>query len=327
MQLPEAVREKLEELAEGIPLTQLRAAAQRLSDAYRAAAPSSAFDSEAARIAYLLVRLPATYTACAAAFKHCAELMTDFAPESLLDLGSGPGPAIIAAHEQFPSLHTVTAIERDRELANFGDQIIPRGDLVVRRVEQDLVATELPPADVVVASYALGELSPNHRAVIVERAWRAAKRLLVVVEPGTPEGYACTLSVRSQLLAAGAQIVAPCPHAERCPMQGTRDWCHFAARVERTSLHRQLKGGELGHEDEKYSYVSFVKTGIGLPKARIVRHPQQLRGHIKLQLCVDGERIRQEVVTRSQKGLYRAARRAKWGDVWPPPILNHDDGE
>jgi ribosomal protein RSM22 (predicted rRNA methylase) len=325
MQLPEDIRAKLEQFAERVPLPQLRAAADRLSGAYRSDAPQSVFDSEAARIAYLLVRMPATYAACAMVFRYCAELMPEFAPESLLDLGSGPGTAIIAARAQFPSLRTAITIERDRELAKLGGEIIS-SDLSVRRLGNDLVATELPETDMVVASYALGELSSTHRAEVVERAWKATRHLFVAVEPGTPEGYARVLSVRAQLLAAGAQIVAPCPHAERCPMKGTRDWCHFAARLERTSLHRQVKGGELGHEDEKYSYVSFVKQRVSLPTARIVRHPQQRGGHIQLQLCIDEEGIREEMVTRSQKKLYKGARRAKWGDVWPP-TYTESDGE
>jgi len=107
-------------------------------------------------------------------------------------------------------------------------------------------------------------------------------------------------------------------------MQGTKDWCHFAARLERSSLHRQLKRGELGHEDEKFSYVAFTREPVKRPPARIVRHPWQGSGFVKFELCVDDEAIRTETVTRSAKEQHRLARKARWGDAWPP-ILNDDE--
>ena len=38
-------------------------------------------------------------------------------------------------------------------------------------------------------------------------------------------------------------------------MQGGANWCHFAVRLARTSLHRDVKGARLGYEDEKYSFL------------------------------------------------------------------------
>ena len=63
-------------------------------------------------------------------------------------------------------------------------------------------------------------------------------------------------------------------------MAGTRDWCHFAARVNRSALHRRLKEGQLGYEDEKYSYVAAAATGhLARPASgRIVRHPVFRKG-------------------------------------------------
>jgi ribosomal protein RSM22 (predicted rRNA methylase) len=322
MQLPAAVRERIEAWSENIPLADLRRAAERLSATYKDGEFAGVFDSPAARLAYVHVRLPATFAVCALALAYCADALPGFTPQSLLDLGSGPGSAILAAQRQFPSVRNTVALERDAELARLASEFV--GNFVDHR-PSDIRTAAFPKSDLVIASYCLGEIAAKDRLDVIDRAWGATTGLLLVLEPGTPDGYARILAIRDHLLAARAQMVAPCPHAQRCPMQGTHDWCHFAARVERTSLHRQLKSGSLGHEDEKFSYVAFAREAARLPASRIVRHPQQHGGHIKLQLCVDGEQIREMVVTRSQKQDYRAARRVRWGDAWPP--YTEDDAD
>jgi ribosomal protein RSM22 (predicted rRNA methylase) len=96
------------------------------------------------------------------------------------------------------------------------------------------------------------------------------------------------------------------------------DWCHFAERLERSRLHRALKGGELSYEDEQYSYVAASRRTADLPGARILRHPQQRKGLVSLQLCTaSGEAIELKV-SKSQGVPYKQARRARWGDAWPP---------
>ena len=93
------------------------------------------------------------------------------------------------------------------------------------------------------------------------------------------------------------------------------DWCHFAQRLERTSLHRSLKSGELGYEDEKFSYMVAAHQEVARVPARIIRHPLIGKGHIKLELCTPAG-IVSETVTRSDKENFRLARHAKWGDAW-----------
>ena len=98
-------------------------------------------------------------------------------------------------------------------------------------------------------------------------------------------------------------------------MAAAGDWCHFDQRLERTSLHRQIKSGALGHEDEKFSYVVFSRKPFAAATARIVRHPRKHTGHIQLTLCTL-QGLLDRTIGKSQKEPYRLARKAAWGDPW-----------
>ena len=115
-------------------------------------------------------------------------------------------------------------------------------------------------------------------------------------------------------------MAAPCPHALACPMVGG-DWCHFAARLERTALHRKLKGGSLGYEDEKFSYVAFSKEVVELPPSRILSEPARHSGHVSLKLCTKAEGLQQPIISKKQGELYKQSRKAAWGDPFPDKVI------
>ena len=102
------------------------------------------------------------------------------------------------------------------------------------------------PHDLVVAGYLLAELDAGARRQVVEDAWQAATGAVAIIEPGSAAGYQRMLDARERLIALGARIVAPCPHAAACPLPAG-DWCHFGVRLNRTSLQRRLKGGAFWH--------------------------------------------------------------------------------
>lgn len=339
MQLPAELAEAIESLAAEHDFKQLRAAAERISEAYRAGAGGRALASEAERAAYLAVRFPATYAAVSAVLEELQARAPQFAPRTMLDLGAGPGTATYAADALFPSLKDVMLVDQDSGFLTLARELC---NIPAHRdcFQADLRKASLPVAELAVAAYSLGELSPTDAAQVIERAWKQVQ-VMCVIEPGTPRGYADVIRARDQLIAAGGHLVAPCPHERACPMvfqsvpsakadsshqhradaalkgrSSTNDWCHFAARVERTSLHRKLKAGELGWEDEKFSYIIFAKDpGSGRAQARIVRHPQTGKGHMKLESC-GPEGLALVTISKKQGEVYRRARRAKWGDSW-----------
>jgi ribosomal protein RSM22 (predicted rRNA methylase) len=143
--------------------------------------------------------------------------------------------------------------------------------------------------------------------------WQAAQLALVAIEPGTPRGFATILGVRDELLRAGAHMVAPCPAGTPCPMTHP-DWCHFAARVERSSLHRRIKEADLGYEDEKFSYVALSREPVAMAGSRVVRRPQHQPGLITLELCTP-QGLRTANMRKRDREAYREARKAHWGSA------------
>jgi ribosomal protein RSM22 (predicted rRNA methylase) len=321
MQLPAALNRAIDAEAAQHDRKLLTRAVEDMSFRYRSRAKDSgAFVSTPLhRAAYVITRLPATYAAVAAVLSEIKQRMPMFEPASLLDLGAGPGTATWAAAALFPSLQRATLIEQDAEFIATGRHMTKAaGADPVSRIEWvrgDLRKTELEPHDLVVISYALGELNEREATALMNKALDAAK-VLAVIEPGTPRGCGVVHLARAAMLAAKAHIVAPCSQEGPCPMLARKDdWCHFAQRLERTSLHRSLKSGELGYEDEKFSYMVAAHQEVARVPARIIRHPLTGKGHIKLELCMPAG-IVSETVTRSDKENFRLARHAKWGDAW-----------
>jgi ribosomal protein RSM22 (predicted rRNA methylase) len=294
VQLPPPARRKIEERAEGVGFARLKLAAAELSGAYREGR-AARLDSPERVAAYLVTRMPATY---AASYMVLQEVRQRLGPvESILDVGAGSGAASLAASVCFPEAR-IALLEHQPGMAEAARELLPEAEVRIGD------ASAVRPASLVVAAYAMGEFGEQ----LALRLWEAALTALVVIEPGTPRGFALIRKLRGL-----GHIVAPCPGAMPCPMAGD-DWCHFAARVERSSLHRRIKGGDLGYEDEKFSYVALSKDAVAPARARILQRPVQKPGLIQLETCT-AEGLRTERVTRRNPAAFRAARHAAWGQA------------
>lgn len=288
----------------------MTAEVERLSAAYRGDAPARAAGSAPAVAAYLAYRAPATYAAAASVFRQVARQRPGWEPRSLLDVGAGPGVATWAALEQWPSLTELTLVELEPEMLAVGQELLPEGRWVRGDVER-----ARGPAELVLASYVLGEL--DSPAATVAHLWEQTADSVALVEPGTPAGYRRVLEARSALIEKGGHTVAPCPHDLPCPLPAD-DWCHFAVRLPRSKLHRRAKGAELGFEDEKFSYAVLSREPVAPAEARIIRQPQIRSGHVHLVTSDRDGAVRERTVSRKQGESYRAARKAAWGDAFEP---------
>ena len=331
MRLPDTVEQAIEEDAATVPAHALLKAAAELGRDYHAAStgPAARVDSRAARIAYLVTRMPAIFQVNQLLDAQLAELCPGIEIRSVLDLGCGPGTATLAAHQIFGplqggTLQAGTLIDRDPEWLDVSRRLIAAADEQLaassRFVTSDLRRFDNQyEQDLVIISYALGEMAPAPAKALVEQAWALTRRALLIVEPGMPRGFAAIVAAREALIAAQASIVAPCTHAGRCPLVDA-DWCHFDTRVERTRRHQRVKAGTLPYEIEKFSYVIAARHRAALPAraARIIRHPLKRSGHVILDLCTAEGATQRVVVSRRDKESYRKARTAKWGGIWVP---------
>jgi ribosomal protein RSM22 (predicted rRNA methylase) len=314
--LPEALADAL---AATLGSDDRSAASSSLSDRYREAAPGSPVArSRDETLAYAAARLPATYASARSVFAEVAARAPGLAPRTQLDLGSGPGTALWAARATWPSIERWTAVEAEPEMRRLALEL--GGFMLTTGLIPG--AIHGGPYDLVSAAYLLGELPPHAIEETVERAWAATAGALVIVEPGTPAGFARVLAARDRLIGLGGAVVAPCPHDAACPLAAIPgEWCHFAVRVARSRAHRAAKQAQLGHEDEKFAYVAVTRGAGDAAAARVLRHPQLRPGQVVVELCAtDG--LRTEIVSKRQGERYRRARKLDWGAAFDEPVTS-----
>lgn len=318
MEFPRLLREAVDEALIGISSADLAKAADGLSRRYRAETRDGRphLDTALAARAYLATRLPATYAAIRSAMREVSLRRPDFAPATLLDAGAGPGTALWAAADCWPRLSDAFLIEGVNDVRILGETLAR--DLRIAATWQSTdFATAFPsivPGDLVVLAYVLDELPSERQPSLVDELWTTTRDVLLIVEPGTTNGWRRILSARARLIEAGAHILAPCPHHARCPIEPP-DWCHFSRRVARSRLHRQAKRADAPWEDEKYIYLAAARTP-GLPaSARILAPPKQASGRVALKLCQADGTLGNPLITKRDGPLYKKARRADWGDA------------
>ncbi|OJU23917.1 MAG: SAM-dependent methyltransferase [Nitrobacter sp. 62-13] len=340
--LPAALRAALDQKAQGLSRSDAAVRAAAISQTYRSGGGSNAIRNEPDALAYALARMPATYAAVVACFNALREIRPQFTPVSLLDLGSGPGTATWAAAQAFESLDAFSAIDANPALRSLALDLAA-DESRLRRLDymQSDALTGLREksvsADLVVASYVIGEMNAERQAAFADLTWAATSDTLLAVEPGTPAGYRRIIDLRRRLIGQGAHVVAPCPHDRECPLmaftseaspaspediaskqKNTSDWCHFVQRLPRSRAHKQIKSAELPFEDEKFSYVALTRTPALQRRPRVLAPPLVTKAGMRIKLCQRDGCADVVTIPRRDKAAYARMRRISWGDTVVP---------
>jgi ribosomal protein RSM22 (predicted rRNA methylase) len=313
--LPAALRAALEARLQGVSRNEAAERAAVISRTYRDGGGSTVIAGETDALAYALARMPATYAADIASLNALLDVRPDFAPSGLLDIGAGPGTATWAAAEVFSSLQSFALIDANDALRKLALDLARESgrQIAYERGEARALLAKAEAADLVVASYVIGEMSEAERAALADLMWEKTRDTLLVVEPGTPAGYARIIALRTQLVAAGAHVAAPCPHDGPCPLAAP-DWCHFTQRLQRSRAHKQVKGAEVPFEDEKFAYVALTRAPVGARFSRVLAQPAVGKAEVTAKLCTP-EGLETARVPRRDKAGYAQARRWRWGDA------------
>ncbi|EGG22229.1 hypothetical protein DFA_04347 [Cavenderia fasciculata] len=319
-------------------------------------------------LAYAAHRMPGVYSCTHRVFQEIADRIPNFQPKTMMDYGSGPGTVIWSARqiwgeEGTNSLQSIRAVEPSTFMTDIAKKMlegstdgIQWSQFLLQPNRHQMTSYghihEGLQSDLVVASYVLSELPDQEsRRTLVADLWRHVKPsgMLVLLEPGTPIGFSLVREMRQMLLdlptdrltnekTCQAQVVAPCPHSERCPM-GHNSWCHFSQRVERPIFQKLAKGPKstVSFEDEKYSYIAMSKmVGSTIPNqlvrqndiygpeesqptkpwSRINEAPFKRGGHVTMDVCTPDADLKRMTIARSHgKQLYKEARKSFWSDA------------
>jgi ribosomal protein RSM22 (predicted rRNA methylase) len=315
--LPPALKAALDAKLEGAARSAIATRAAIISKTYRDGGGSGAIATETDALAYAAARMPATYAAVSASLNALSEIRPEFSPNTLLDAGAGPGTASFSAAEAFGSLSSFVMLDANDALRTLALDLAkdsPRfNELAYRRGDAKTLLAKSEPTDLVIASYVIGELGDADRRELANLLWEKTRDTLVVVEPGTPAGYARIIVLRAQLIEAGAHVTAPCPHDGACPL-AKPDWCHFTQRLPRSRAHKEIKGADVPFEDEKFSFCVLSRSRVASRPSRVLAQPVVGKVEVAAKLCT-ANGVATVRIPRRDRQAYAQARRWRWGDA------------
>ena len=225
--------------------------------------------------AYLLWWWPQTYARTQAALR----MVPAPAAPRLLDVGSGPAPAALAALDLLGG----EAVCHDASEAALAE---------ARALGIAATTREMPPGpfDLTLAANVLSELDDPLELV------RKLTGLVVIVEPALRETGRALLRLRDALLGEGWFAWAPCLMQRPCPaLVSPRDWCTAEVRWTPPRWFRQLAGATGLRADEMLSFAPLILSREAPRNPphlwRVVGVPPEEKGKKRVWVCGEEKRL------------------------------------
>lgn len=270
---------------------------------------------ETEAIAYSISRMPATYGAISKAVEKTLEIYNPKI-KTVADIGAGTGAAGIAINELI-EIKKIDFFEREDAMLKIGKKILSKYAKLEGKSswnKTDIVKDNIQEKyDLVISSYMINELKEDELDNVINKMWDISDNMIILIEPGTMQGYHNIMRAKEKLIDLGGNIIAPCTSRE-CKL-AKDDWCNFYCRVQRSKIHKNFKSGDSPFEDEKFIYISIAKNKINIENVnRIIRHPLIYNGYMKLKLCKENG-IEEVTITKKNKEKFKSAKKLKQGDI------------
>lgn len=290
-------------------------------------------------VVYMAARLAGGYAAVRRAINEIKKRDPSFAPQSLLDFGSGLGTVAWASHSCWgDTLKELVCVDSSGPMNILAERLLKgddeRAEPHIKQVyfRQFLPVSPKVQFDLVAAAFTLSEL-PNakEREEAVFTLWRKTSSYLVLVENGTKEGHQMLMEARDTLLKKQektvhdprpASVFAPCPHKLMCPKLTVEPTmpCNFQQMYQPLPL-----PGHHDRQTEKFSYLILTRAEPaeaetkGVDWARLIAPVQCRTRHVHCRLCCPDGQLQHLVVTarKQSRDVYRCARSSDWGDQLP----------
>ena len=314
-------------------------------------------------LAYTAVRMQKSYAVLERVLQEIQRRRPTFAPESILDFGSGPGTAFHVAwrlwsnsiqHMQGVDLSEsmnmvamrLLELAQDQDDEDKSSQVVPPLDKISLRRHLSL-QHHRDRHDVVVSAFCLNELpSDAAQALVIKTLWERTRKTLVLIEDGTPEGFRTIVNARHFLLdleqnqrssrnEGGIRILAPCPHHQVCPLVDRQlSWCHFKVRSVMNSEAQKVMASKTNTQLHDFSYIVLERPGDAQQKnaedvlegkPRVLWESTKAPKRVMMRVCAKDGLKKLFVGKPDLPQHFKDARKISWGDVWPHPYSREEE--
>lgn len=324
--LPQAIEKSIDAILAEQKKSSWIASAESLHDRYLDRdkdSGSSYLESPEDALAYLALRLPATYAQVVSALSAIAEVVPSWKPQTILDIGSGPGTGVMAAQTIWSSLSTATCLDADRDLLRLGERIFRDAELPMQVIwQREDIRKKLKEEgsyDIVLFANVLNELSPAEVDRQIDAAYKLCRGVLIIVEPGTSYGNTLIESV-ARKFADTKSLIAPYIGGSFVPSEDY--WIHFSQRFIRPEFQRRLRQHmrestlmASDWEDTKYCYVAISKIPSETQAwGRCIGPVKKQKGFFEVPILTK-DTILQSKVLKRNKEQYNFTKDISWGDL------------